>query len=100
MATVAVSRFGRLMKVRAKRKSFHAWMKSRIAAVKTPGAESGTVIFQKACMRVAPSTRADSSSSLGNSLKKAVSVQMQMGSVKVTLGRINARYLLVRPQAL
>ena len=91
MATVAVSRFGWLMKVRANRNSFQAWMNSRIAAVKTPGAASGTMILKNACIRVQPSTRADSSSSTGRSLKNAVSVQMQIGSVNVTFGRISAR---------
>ena len=55
----------------AKRKSFQAKMKTRIAAVKTPGAASGTITFVKAWNGVAPSTSAACSSSQGISRKKA-----------------------------
>ena len=37
-------------------KSFQAKKKVRIAAVKTPGAASGTITLRKACHGVAPST--------------------------------------------
>src|ERR671915_320626 len=66
--------------VLAKRKSLQAKMKVRIAVVNTPGAESGTITFQKACSVVAPSTLAASSRSKGSSLKKATRSQTVSGS--------------------
>src|SRR5918995_1455995 len=54
----------------ANRKSFQAKMKTRIAAVNTPGAASGTITLRNACMGVAPSTDAASSRSQGISRKK------------------------------
>jgi hypothetical protein len=58
----------------AKTKSFQAKMKTRIAAVKTPGAASGRMILRNACHGVAPSTWAACSSSHGISRKNATSV--------------------------
>ena len=46
-------------------------MKTRIAAVKTPGAASGTITLVKAWNGVAPSTWAACSRSQGISRKKA-----------------------------
>src|SRR3954467_15631955 len=65
--------------VLAKMKSFQAKMKTRIAAVKTPGAASGTITLRKAWNGVAPSTWAACSSSQGISRKNADMVQMGQG---------------------
>ncbi len=62
------------VRVFAKMKSFQAKMKTRIAAVNTPGAASGTMIFRNAWNGVAPSTWAACSSSQGISRKNAESV--------------------------
>src|SRR4051812_2134213 len=56
----------------AKTKSFQQKMKTRIAAVKTPGAASGRITLVKAWYGVAPSTWAACSRSQGISLKNAV----------------------------
>ena len=48
-----------------------AKMKTRIAAVNTPGAARGTITLRKACAGVAPSTWAACSSSQGISRKNA-----------------------------
>ena len=58
----------------ANRKSFQAKMKTRIAAVNTPGAASGTITLRNAWNGVAPSTCAACSSSHGISRKNADSV--------------------------
>src|SRR3954454_19488441 len=47
---------GVLVNVLANRKSFQAKMKTRIAAVKVPGAASGRITFVKASNGLAPST--------------------------------------------
>ncbi len=60
--------------VLAKMKSFQAKMKTRMAAVNTPGAARGTITLVKAWKGVAPSTCAACSSSHGISRKKADSV--------------------------
>ena len=62
--------------------SFHAKKKVRMAAVKTPGAASGTITLRKACHEVAPSTWAACSSSQGISRKNAERVQIASGNVK------------------
>src|SRR5215208_1472070 len=62
------------VRVIANRKSFQAKMKTRIAAVNTPGAASGTITLRKAWNEVAPSTCAACSRSQGISLKNATSV--------------------------
>src|ERR1044071_6793193 len=73
-----------------KTKSFHRKKKVRIAAVKTPGAASGTITLRNACHDVAPSTWAACSISHGISRKKADRVQIEIGSV-------NDRYGMMRP---
>ena len=65
-----------------KTKSFQAKKNVRIAAVKTPGAASGTMTLRNACQEVAPSTWAACSSSQGISRKNADSVQIASGNVK------------------
>ena len=67
----------------ANRKSFQAKMNTRMAAVNTPGAARGAITLRKAWKGVAPSTRAALSRSQGISRKKADSVQMASGRVKV-----------------
>src|ERR671931_504906 len=56
---------------KAKRKSFQAKMKTRIAVVNIPGAASGAMTLRNACAGVAPSTCAACSRSHGISRKKA-----------------------------
>src|SRR5947209_14614187 len=70
------------------RKSFQAKKNTRMAAVNTPGAASGTMTLRNASNGVAPSTWAACSSSHGISRKKAESVQMASGRVKVMYGMI------------
>ena len=55
----------------ANRKSFQAKMKTRMAAVNTPGAASGAITLRNAWKGVAPSTRAALSRSQGISRKNA-----------------------------
>ena len=62
------------VRVIAKMKSFQQKMKTRIAAVNTPGAASGTITLRNAWKGVAPSTCAACSSSHGISRKNATSV--------------------------
>src|ERR687886_504139 len=66
-----------------KTKSFQAKKKVRMAAVKTPGAARGTITLRNACHGVAPSIWAACSISHGISRKKAESVQIAKGRVKV-----------------
>ena len=73
----------------ANRKSFQAKMNTRIAEVKTPGAASGAMTCRNAWKGVAPSTRAALSRSHGISRKKAESVHIASGSVKVMYGMIS-----------
>ncbi len=65
----------------ARTNSFHAKKNVRIAAVKTPGAASGTITLRNACHEVAPSTWAACSISHGISRKNADRVQIASGSV-------------------
>ena len=58
----------------ANTKSFQQKMKTRIAAVNTPGAASGTITLRNAWKGVAPSTCAACSRSHGISRKNATSV--------------------------
>src|SRR3954451_25049060 len=67
----------------ARTNSFHAKKNGRMAAVKTPGAASGTITLRKACHDVAPSTWAACSISHGISRKKAERVQIASGNVNV-----------------
>ena len=73
-----------------KTKSFQAKKKVKIAAVKTPGAASGTITLRNACHDVASSTCAACSISHGISRKKADSVQ-------IASGRVNDMYGMIRP---
>src|SRR4051812_49822367 len=75
---------------RASTNSFQAKKNVRIAAVKTPGAASGTITLRKACHDVAPSTWAACSISHGISRKKAERVQIE-------IGRVSDRYGMMRP---
>src|SRR3954454_12569754 len=74
--------------------SFHAKKKVRIAAVKTPGAASGTITLRNACHDVAPSTWAACSISQGISRKNADSVQIASGSVNDMYGMIRPGHVL------
>src|SRR4051812_48364778 len=69
--------------------SFHAKKNVRIAAVKTPGAASGTITLRNACHVVAPSTCAACSISQGISRKNADMVQIEIGSVSDRYGMIS-----------
>src|SRR5690349_15695913 len=77
--------------------SFHAKKNVRIAAVKTPGAASGTITFRNACHEVAPSTCAACSISHGISRKNADSVQLASGSVNDMYGMIRPIHVLKMP---
>ena len=77
--------------------SFHAKKNVRIAAVKTPGAASGTITLRNACHEVAPSTWAACSISHGISRKNADSVQIASGSVNDMYGMIRPGQVLKRP---
>jgi len=55
-----------------------------------PGAAMGRLTRRNAPKRVAPSTIADSSSSMGMSSKKPVIIQIASGSVNVRYEMINA----------
>src|SRR5690606_1328885 len=70
-------------------KSFHAKKNVKIAAVKTPGAASGTITSRNACHGVAPSTCAACSISHGISRKNADSVQIDSGSVNDMYGMMS-----------
>src|SRR5689334_7561653 len=77
--------------------SFQAKKKVRIAAVKTPGAASGTITLRNACQEVAPSTCAACSISHGISRKNADSVQIASGSVNDMYGMIRPGQVLKSP---
>src|SRR2546430_3478670 len=72
-----------------KTKSFQQKKNVRIAAVKTPGAASGTMTFRNACQVVAPSTWAACSISHGISRKNADSVQIASGSANEMYGMMS-----------
>src|SRR4051794_18261237 len=78
--------------------SFQAKKNVRIAAVKTPGAASGTITLRKACQDVAPSTWAACSISHGISRKNAESVQIANGSVNDMYGMIRPGQVLNSPR--
>src|SRR6266571_309710 len=67
-------------------------MNVRIAAAKTPGAVSGTIISHRARIREAPSTRAASSRSGGRSRKNEVINQTVIGGLITRSGIIRAMY--------
>ena len=77
----------------ANRKSFQQKMKTRIAAVNTPGAASGMMTLRKAWNGVAPSTRAACSRSHGISRKNATSVYIASGRENVRYGMISPGYV-------
>src|SRR6478672_6053210 len=77
--------------------SFQARKKVRIAAVKTPGAASGTITLRNACHVVAPSPWAACSISQGISRKNADSVQIANGSVNDMYGMISPGQVLNSP---
>src|SRR6478752_3219112 len=74
--------------------SFQAKKKVRIAAVKTPGAASGTITLRNACHVVAPSTWAACSISQGISRKNAANVQIASGNVNDMYGMIRPGHVL------
>ncbi len=80
-------------------KSFQQKKNVRIAAVKTPGAASGTITFRNACQVVAPSTCAACSISHGISRKNADSVQMASGSANEMYGMISPGQVSYRPMS-
>ena len=63
----------------ARKNSFHACIKQRIAAVKMPGADRGSATCLKAFSLEHPSTRAANSKSLGISRKKTASIHVTRG---------------------
>ena len=75
---------------RASMNSFHVATNARIAVVNSAGVASGRTTMRNAWPRVAPSTRAASSSSHGRSRKKLVSVYTVSGSTKEMFGMISA----------
>src|SRR4051794_13351141 len=77
--------------------SFHAKKNVRMAAVKTPGAASGTITLRNACHDVAPSTCAACSISQGISRKNADRVQIASGSVNDMYGMIRPIQVLKMP---
>src|SRR5690349_9719469 len=79
--------------------SFQAKKKVRIAAVKTPGAASGTITLRNACQEVAPSTCAACSISHGISRKNADSVQIDSGRANEMYGMIRPGQVSNRPTA-
>ena len=74
---------GRFMITRAKMNSFHARMKAKMPVATRPGATSGSVTRMNAPKRLAPSTRAASSSSSGTPDTKPRSVQIVNGRTKI-----------------
>src|SRR6266702_7291456 len=76
--------------VRTKRKSFQTAINERMAAAKTPGAVKGTITYQRACKREAPSIRAASSRSGGRSRKNEDINQIDSGKVRTRSGIIRA----------
>src|SRR4029079_1844876 len=77
--------------------SFQAKKNVRIAAVKTPGAASGTITLRNACHEVAPSTWAACSISQGLSPQNDARVPSANGSVNDMYGMIRPGHVLNRP---
>ena len=83
MATVTVCAAGLVMvKLSAKRYSFHELTNASSPVVTSAGASSGSRIMRKRWKGVAPSTMAACSISSGRPRKKLVSTQTVKGSVK------------------
>jgi hypothetical protein len=80
-----------VLKTSAKRNSFHAAINVRMAVVNIPGVARGIIILKNACIGVAPSTFADSSSSKGISLKNEVKIHKERGIAKVVYVNISPR---------
>ena len=74
-----------VVKVRAKRNSFHEAIKTWMAQVKIPGAATGRNTRKSICRRFSPSINAASSKLMGMDRKKLVRIQMVSGSVKIML---------------
>src|ERR1700730_17673449 len=74
--------FGVAVRISAKRNSLQAKVNTIVAAAIKPGAASGSSTRRNAVHRLAPSTRAASSSSSGISAKKPLSIQMAKGRLK------------------
>src|SRR6185503_7392306 len=87
-----------LVRDKARTNSFQAKKNVRIAAVKTPGAASGTITLRNACHDVAPSTCAACSISQGISRKNADNVQIASGRVNDMYGMIRPGQVLNRPR--
>src|SRR3989442_2123595 len=87
------------MKTSAYRNSFHDSVKAKMAEATMPGAASGRSTRASAWVRVAPSTSAASSSSVGSALKKPMSSHVQKGTVNVGYERNRAIKLLVAPKS-
>src|ERR1700730_1724752 len=77
--TGKVCEFGVAVRISAKRNSLHANVKTMVAAAIRPGAASGSSTRGNEVQRFAPSTRAASSSSIGISARKPLSIQMANG---------------------
>ena len=88
------------VKVAAKISSFHESTKTNAPAAKTAGAASGMITRASTWTRVAPSSRAASSSSAGNSRKKAASNQTANGRKKTVCGTIAPRCVPTSPTSL
>src|SRR5256885_2158395 len=67
----------------AKKNSFHEFVKAKSAITASAGSASGIMMRTSDCNRVAPSTSAASSSSLGMVLKYEIASQVQKGTVKI-----------------
>src|SRR3954451_6647955 len=76
--------------------SFQLNVKAKMNAERMPGSASGTTIRSMACMRLAPSMSALSSSSRGMDWKYPVSSQVQNGTRNVGYVRISAHRVLDR----
>src|SRR2546429_496259 len=72
---------GVAVRISAKRNSLHAKVKTMVAAAMSPGAASGSSTRRKEVHRLAPSTRAASSSSIGISARKPFNIQMANGKL-------------------
>ena len=80
MPTDSVRLLTRFIIVNASRNSSHALMNARIAAVKTPGADSGITTRNSAPTREQPSTIAAASRSAGMSWKKLAITSVHTGN--------------------
>ena len=68
---------------KAKRNSFHDWVKVKSATTASAGNASGMKTVQSACKRLAPSTSAASSRSEGTVLKYEMVNQVENGTEKI-----------------